>query len=109
MDLQAAYPEDVAIPTLDIDLAWHTHILSPKSYATWTTKKMNFIPDHSDAMDENQLSVAFEWTSKTYMAKYNTPYSECTCWYCESIRMMNDEKSTSLSLYTSNTTNRTQN
>lgn len=96
MDLQAAHPDRVAIPTVDIDLAWHTHILSPRSYAAWTLKKMGSILDHTDKMDETLLCTSFEWTCQAYMAKYSSPYSECTCWYCESIRMMNDENRTFL-------------
>ncbi|OAQ67280.1 alpha-ketoglutarate-dependent sulfonate dioxygenase [Pochonia chlamydosporia 170] len=91
MDLQAAHPDRVAIPTVDIDLAWHTHILGPRSYAAWTVKKMGSILDHTDNMDETLLSTSFEWTCQAYMAKYSAPYSECICWYCESVRTLNDE------------------
>jgi len=42
--------------------------------------------DHDDKIEETKLSTAFEWTSKTYQKLYDELYSECTCWYCESIR-----------------------
>lgn len=42
--------------------------------------------DHDDKIDEDKLSTAFEWTSKEYQEIYGEVYSECTCWYCESIR-----------------------
>lgn len=42
--------------------------------------------DHDDKIEENKLSTAFEWTSKTYQKMFGSVYSECTCWYCEAIR-----------------------
>lgn len=86
----ASHPDESAVPTLDVDLAWHTHQLSPKSYLDFTAKATGgtFI-DHNDRVDEEKLSTAFEWTCKVYMEKYGEPYSECTCWYCESVRVMN--------------------
>ncbi len=46
----------------------------------------NVFIDHDDKIDEVKLSTAFEWTSKTYEKMFSSVYSECTCWYCESIR-----------------------
>jgi len=48
-------------------------------------KTTRFI-DHDDKIEENKLSDAFEWTSKTYQKIFAELYSECTCWYCEAIR-----------------------
>lgn len=42
--------------------------------------------DHDDKIDEIKLTSAFEWTSKKYQQLFGEVYSECTCWYCESIR-----------------------
>ncbi|KFY23177.1 hypothetical protein V493_06031 [Pseudogymnoascus sp. VKM F-4281 (FW-2241)] len=76
-----------AVPTLDVDLAWHTHQLSPRQYYLFSIRMTidRFI-DHDDKIDEEKLSEGFEWTSKEYEKTYNTVYSECTCWYCEAIR-----------------------
>ncbi|KAI1262938.1 hypothetical protein F5Y18DRAFT_146629 [Xylariaceae sp. FL1019] len=90
-DIMNKYPNEVAVPTLDVDLAWHTHQLSPFSYYSSMYPKDHrstspkFI-DHDDKIDEVKLSTAFEWTSKTYQDLYGEVYSECTCWYCESVR-----------------------
>ncbi|KAI4121903.1 MAG: hypothetical protein LQ347_006705, partial [Umbilicaria vellea] len=86
IEIIALNPHQVAVPTLDLDLAWHTHQLSPKSYYNYTVSKTQKFIDHDDKIDENQLSNAFEWTSKTYQKLYNELYSECTCWYCEAVR-----------------------
>jgi len=75
----------VCVPTLDVDLAWHTHQLSPLAYFDYTTKRCKKFIDHDDKMDEDSLSAYFEWTSKTYEKLYQEVYSECTCWYCEGI------------------------
>lgn len=85
-DILAKYKDRVAVPTLDVDLAWHTHQLAPKSYYDYSVTKCGIFIDHDDKIDENKLSDAFEWTSKTYQKMFNEVYSECTCWYCESIR-----------------------
>ncbi|KAL0780689.1 hypothetical protein CaCOL14_002024 [Colletotrichum acutatum] len=78
----------VAVPTLDVDLAWHTHQLSPQSYFVFTLSKTGTFVDHNDKVDEDRLSTAFEWTSKMYQERYGEIYSECKCWYCETVRVM---------------------
>lgn len=86
IDIITLNPYNTAIPTLDVDLAWHTHQLSPASYYAYTVTKTSRFIDHDDKIEETALSTAFEWTSKTYQKMYNELYSECTCWYCEAIR-----------------------
>ncbi|KAJ5960034.1 uncharacterized protein N7479_007184 [Penicillium vulpinum] len=85
-------PRHMAVPTLDVDLAWHTHQLSPSKYYKYSTSKLTraytrvFI-DHDDKVDEAALSDGFAWTSKMYRrATDGRIYSECTCWYCEATR-----------------------
>jgi hypothetical protein len=85
-------PTRVAVPTLDVDLAWHTHQLSPARYYSYsyTQTKGRFI-DHDDKIEEKKLSDAFEWTSKQYQHMTGGQvYSECICWYCEAIRELHN-------------------
>jgi hypothetical protein len=82
--LMAANTKKVCVPTLDIDLAWHTHQLSPAAYYKFSKAKTLKFIDHDDKIDEEKLSTSFEWTSKAYQEAYGEVYSECTCWYCES-------------------------
>ncbi|KAI8954979.1 hypothetical protein F4801DRAFT_587161 [Xylaria longipes] len=84
--IMSKHPTQIAVPTLDVDLAWHTHQLSPASYYKSMCSKTGRFIDHDDKIDENKLSTSFEWTSKVYQELYGEVYSECTCWYCESIR-----------------------
>jgi hypothetical protein len=83
-EILGAYPDQAVVPTLDVDLAWHTHQLSPKNYYDFAIQRTKSFTDHNDKVDEDKLGTAFEWTSKTYQEKYDEVYSECTCWYCES-------------------------
>ena len=85
VDLIAENPY-VCIPTLDIDLAWHTHQLHPRSYYIYTEKITTKLVDHDDKIEEGVLSDAFAKTSNLYQARYGEPYSECNCWYCAAIR-----------------------
>jgi hypothetical protein len=85
-------PHNIAVPTLDVDLAWHTHQLSPSRYYKYSTSNVPFgckrtFIDHDDKVDEGKLSDGFAWTSKMYRRATNGGiYSECTCWYCEATR-----------------------
>lgn len=83
IDIMRLHPKNVCVPTLDVDLAWHTHQLWPKPYYDYTFSQCLKFIDHDDKMEEDALSTAFEWTSKTYERLYKEVYSECTCWYCE--------------------------
>jgi hypothetical protein len=76
-------PSQMAVPTLDVDLAWHTHQLSPSRYYKHCLDNTRRFIDHDDKVDQDMLSHQFEWTSKTYQEYYGEVYSECTCWYCE--------------------------
>lgn len=81
--------KQMAVPTLDVDLAWHTHQLAPYRYFAFSramTRKKTFI-DHDDKVDEGKLSDGFRWTTKMYKKVTDGEiYSECTCWYCEATR-----------------------
>jgi hypothetical protein len=85
-------PKNMAVPTLDVDLAWHTHQLAPFRYYEYSTGKaavnaLRIFIDHDDKVDEGKLSDGFAWTSKMYRRATNGGvYSECTCWYCEATR-----------------------
>lgn len=87
-------PSQMAVPTLDVDLAWHTHQLNPPSYLKYTVEKTRQFVDHDDKVASTKLDEAFAWTSKTYEKMFGDKYSECTCWYCEAIRESNTSSAT---------------
>lgn len=84
--IMKTYPTKVAVPTLDIDLAWHTNQCSPVGYMSLSDRYCKKLIDHDDKIEESKLSEAFAWTSRTYQNMFSEPYSECTCWYCEAVR-----------------------
>ncbi|RSL46825.1 hypothetical protein CEP54_013669 [Fusarium duplospermum] len=85
-DIIKKNPESLAVPTLDIDLAWHTHLLSPYAYYHHSKRSTTKLIDHVDKIDEVRFCKGFEWTNKKYQSKYGEIYSECSCWYCETLR-----------------------
>lgn len=87
--LMKRYPDKTCVPTLDIDLAWHTHQLSPSVYYRWMIRNTQKFIDHDDKIDEDKLSESFEWTTRVYQDEFSEVYSECTCWYCETVRSSN--------------------
>lgn len=83
-------PKQMAVPTLDVDLAWHTHQLSPMQYYNCSvglaSSPLRFM-DHNDKVDEVDLTIGFEWTCKAYREVTDGEiYSECVCWFCEAVR-----------------------
>lgn len=81
--IMATYPSQTAVPTLDVDLAWHTHQLSPRQYYLYSTVTCKKFINHDDKIAEDKLNESFEWTSKVYEKLFGEVYAECTCWYCE--------------------------
>lgn len=87
LTIMARNRNNLAVPTLDIDLAWHTAQLSPSTYYAYTVPKCLKFVNHDDKIETSVLQGGFEWTSKVYQKKYGEVYSECTCWYCETLRV----------------------
>ena len=86
IDIMARFPLEMAVPTLDVDLAWHTAQLTPAAYFLYTTERCRKFINHDDKVGDITLRDAFEKTSKKYQKLYSEVYSECTCWYCEVVR-----------------------
>ena len=78
--------QGILVPTLDIDLMWHTHLLSPFEYLDYCRKTGKKVVDHDDKIDEGKLTTRFEETSKMYKMRYGKEYSLCFCWFCVSAR-----------------------
>ncbi|KAK9419554.1 putative Alpha-ketoglutarate-dependent sulfonate dioxygenase [Seiridium unicorne] len=60
-EIASIYPDQVVTPTLDVDLAWHTHQLSPPSYFNYAVSKTGAFTDHNDKVDEDKLAISFDW------------------------------------------------
>ncbi|TVY85990.1 Glycine-rich domain-containing protein, partial [Lachnellula willkommii] len=85
IQIMSVEPKHTCVPTLDVDLGWHTHQLSPSAYYDYTMARCKKFIDHDDKIAEDALETAFEWTSRTYEKLFQQVYSECTCWYCEAL------------------------
>jgi len=85
------------VPTLDIDLIWHTHQLSLCYYfEECMSSPLNCVIDHDDKVEEGRLDTGFEFTSKLYRSKFKQNYSICYCWYCVATRANAQSKLKSL-------------
>ncbi|CAH0004090.1 unnamed protein product, partial [Clonostachys byssicola] len=86
LEIAKKHPDKMVVPTLDLDLAWHTHQLSPQDYYRTTTRELSKFLNHDDKVEDNKLSASFEWMCETYFELYGEIYSTCICWYCEAVR-----------------------
>ncbi|CUS11570.1 unnamed protein product [Tuber aestivum] len=86
MDMIKNYPDRCVVPTLNVDLVWHTLMGNPSSYWKYSVAITGKFIGHDDKIDEAKLGEAYTWTCQKYQKLYGQPYSECTCWYCEATR-----------------------
>lgn len=80
------YPKAMLVPTLDIDLVWHTHQCSPAQYGLATRHMAGRFIDHNDKLGSGTLDPAFENTKTLYRIRFADEYRLCTCWDCEALR-----------------------
>ena len=66
MKLIMMYPSQVMVPTLEIDLAWHTHMLHPSTYRIFTFKYTGQYVNHDDNIVPEQLSKFVNGTDKAW-------------------------------------------
>jgi len=80
----------MVVPTLDVDLVWHTHQLSCASYrlfsriASPSGKGLGFV-NHDDTVDDSALKISFHATADLYHAMFNEEYAICLCWACATL------------------------
>ncbi|KAG6908090.1 hypothetical protein DXG01_006181 [Tephrocybe rancida] len=79
LDLMAAAPSSFHVPTLDIDLAWHTHQLLGEKYNVDCLTFVGRYVDHNDKVAEHKLSSAFDLTCRAWNDRFNVPYTHCGC------------------------------
>jgi hypothetical protein len=65
----------VLVPTLDIDLAWHTHQIHASLYRAFTQKHIGRIINHDDNLAKGKLSDGFATTARAWYKKYHEPYT----------------------------------
>jgi len=79
------YPGKMLVPTLDVDLAWHTHQCSALSYQTEMLEKTGRFIDHDDKLSPGPLADGLEETRELFMVRFGETYQVCLCWDCQAI------------------------
>lgn len=63
------------VPTLDIDLFWHTHQLYPQSYRKYCMENLDRLVNHDDTISKRDASDGLRTTSLAWLEVYNEPYT----------------------------------
>ncbi|KIM19568.1 hypothetical protein M408DRAFT_203163 [Serendipita vermifera MAFF 305830] len=79
LDLMRAHPTTLLVPTLDIDLAWHSHQLKGGTYRKNTLAYINRTPNHDDSIESFVLAKGYDITAKAWKKRFGVPYSICGC------------------------------
>ncbi|KAH7134605.1 hypothetical protein B0J13DRAFT_85443 [Dactylonectria estremocensis] len=85
LELFQLYPGKMLVPTLDIDLVWHTHQLSAKNYRTVTESRCGRFINHNDKLGKPTLETGMKDTQELFQVHFGQAYSICLCWDCEAI------------------------
>ena len=76
------YPRKMLVPTLDVDIVWHTHQCAAAGYKhAMETRTGRFI-DHDDKIGKTTLDGGMEETKQLYMIRFGMEYDVCLCWDC---------------------------
>ncbi|KAI7887152.1 hypothetical protein K492DRAFT_189568 [Lichtheimia hyalospora FSU 10163] len=70
LGLMKRYPGETLVPTLEIDLAWHTHMLHPQIYRAFTIKKLRQYINHDDNIDPVKLAKFASGTNMLWRSNY---------------------------------------
>ena len=85
LQLFKLYPNTMLVPTLDIDLVWHTHQLSSQRYAAAMKARAGRFIDHDDKLGKTTLDDGMERTENLYRIRFGDKYGVCNCWECEAL------------------------
>ncbi|KIK41875.1 hypothetical protein CY34DRAFT_84653 [Suillus luteus UH-Slu-Lm8-n1] len=79
LNIIAESPASFFVPTLDIDLGWHTHQLMASRYQNDCLSFVGRYVDHDDKVEEGQLATSFDLTCRAWNDRYHVPYMHCGC------------------------------
>ncbi|KAJ5339079.1 hypothetical protein N7452_005807 [Penicillium brevicompactum] len=83
LGLFKAHPGTLLVPTLDIDLVWHTHQCSAKEYQRKMIDLTGRFVDHNDKIGKPVLSGGLDTTVNLFKIRFGESYMRCLCWDCE--------------------------
>ncbi|CAE6436505.1 unnamed protein product [Rhizoctonia solani] len=79
LDLCAHNPGKALVPTLVIDLGWHTHMLSGEGYRNDCWRLFEKMVGHEDKVEEGKLASSFDETARLWKSRFGGNYSACGC------------------------------
>ncbi|CAE6416730.1 unnamed protein product [Rhizoctonia solani] len=79
LDLCAHNPGKALVPTLVIDLGWHTHMLSGEGYRNDCWRLFEKMVGHEDKVEEGKLAGSFDETARLWKSRFGENYSTCGC------------------------------
>ncbi|RGP67240.1 hypothetical protein FSPOR_6129 [Fusarium sporotrichioides] len=85
LELFRLYPGKMLVPTLDIDLVWHTSQLSPAAYETSMKALCGRFINHDDKIAKYKLDTGSDETQTLYRTHFGLEYHVCLCWECQAI------------------------
>jgi len=62
------------VPTIGIDLIWHTHMLTPSAYKHDCEKHIGWILNHDDSIPNKKLTDSLEQTEKLWKKNFGKNY-----------------------------------
>ncbi|KAJ3386596.1 hypothetical protein HDU84_001449 [Entophlyctis sp. JEL0112] len=75
LGLMKKEPRVFLVPTLDVDLMWHTHQCHPANYQAYGLREMKRIINHDDNVEAAILTTSFDQTAKLWKKAYKERYS----------------------------------
>uniref|UniRef100_A0A914CSV5 Uncharacterized protein n=1 Tax=Acrobeloides nanus TaxID=290746 RepID=A0A914CSV5_9BILA len=73
------------MPTLDMDLVWHTHQLHPRLYANDCLKMFGYIINHNDTVEKKteKQRITQNWWMKLQLGEYKITTNAACCSECQ--------------------------
>jgi Glycine-rich domain-containing protein-like len=75
MDRRSPAAGKALVPTLDIDLCWHTHQLFPTEYRNWCLEHVGRPINHDDTISKTNLAEGLRNTSLAWLKAYQDGYT----------------------------------
>jgi hypothetical protein len=91
------YPGKTIVPTLDIDLVWHTHQCSARAYAASVKRHTGVFINHDDKLGRPVLDDGMQRTKELFFMRFGEEYDKCLCWDCETMVSVIEEADDSVS------------
>uniref|UniRef100_A0A7S1QN65 Uncharacterized protein n=1 Tax=Alexandrium catenella TaxID=2925 RepID=A0A7S1QN65_ALECA len=67
-------PGVILVPTLDVDLVWHAHMLSPADYQEDCQQLLGRLLSHNDALAAGEIETSFKATKALWQQRFGSPY-----------------------------------